>query len=385
MPGVVNKTFKKMHKKHHLPPVEDILHHYSWFFLVLIIIVILLFFFDLLKPEYLMPEFTDLGPDFKAEAVIVNKWNVYMLLTNNLDKHARDFTINIKECNNGSGSISKPVSIPRKSTRALFIPCNKTPENYKKFSSKVNINYNMFKDGELGTFSVRGKFRAKVTDQCICNKDEICIYGACQKGIIAYWPFDLDFQDHSLKGHNGITYNDPVLRKGKLSNGVGFNGVDSYIDSNLKINTKKDYTLVSWIKIDEDKSSEYRYYQAFFGSNQGNKFHVGIVGSEEFDLGFGNRQEYNIKLFDVLEGKWFHLAYAGDGMTASIYVNGFKVGSFDYKGIGSQDYTNLIGAMRGSLEDPTPRNFFKGMIDEAIVYDHALSKQEIIELYEATK
>jgi RNA polymerase sigma factor (sigma-70 family) len=81
----------------------------------------------------------------------------------------------------------------------------------------------------------------------------------------------------------------------------------------------------------------------------------------------------------VPQNQWTHVAGVYDGENVSIYLNGEPAGSQPAPGRIAPSHNDLqIG------HDPSnPDRYFKGLIDEAAVYDRALSAAEIHTSYEA--
>ena len=78
---------------------------------------------------------------------------------------------------------------------------------------------------------------------------------------------------------------------------------------------------------------------------------------------------------------WVYLAGTFDGTTKRFFVNGEEVGS------GSPSFTpndgDVLRIGGGATESPTGNYFFEGLIDEAAVYDKALSGARILTHYQA--
>ena len=80
---------------------------------------------------------------------------------------------------------------------------------------------------------------------------------------------------------------------------------------------------------------------------------------------------------NVTLNTWHHVAAVGDGSSLKIYLDGQLLGespanTLDY---GSSDYPFNIGG--GGIWDATG-NQFDGLIDEVVVYDRALTADEIM-------
>jgi hypothetical protein len=82
-------------------------------------------------------------------------------------------------------------------------------------------------------------------------------------------------------------------------------------------------------------------------------------------------------------GSWHHIAYTFDGgaHTQAFYIDGVVVTSGAVDGtIAYDDHPFLIGA---DIENGYPSFFFGGLIDEACIFNRALSASEISRIYKA--
>ncbi|MFH0923908.1 MAG: LamG domain-containing protein, partial [Candidatus Falkowbacteria bacterium] len=82
---------------------------------------------------------------------------------------------------------------------------------------------------------------------------------------------------------------------------------------------------------------------------------------------------------DINDSQWHHIVGSYDGTSMKIYIDGnLEDTNTDFSGnLPTNDGNVRIGADY----QPTPDNFFSGLIDEARIYNRALSADEIGELY----
>lgn len=76
-------------------------------------------------------------------------------------------------------------------------------------------------------------------------------------------------------------------------------------------------------------------------------------------------------------GEWHFIAGTYDGATMRLYDNGELIATYDLSGDAGTNDTSL---KFGDVSHPTAHQWFDGIIDEALVYDHALSQSEIREI-----
>ena len=78
---------------------------------------------------------------------------------------------------------------------------------------------------------------------------------------------------------------------------------------------------------------------------------------------------------------WYFIAVTYDGSTMRVYLDGVQVGSAAYAGAVSNDST--VAVALGNLPTGAGNRAFNGAVDEAAVYDNALSAAQIAALYAA--
>src|SRR5262249_47180693 len=74
---------------------------------------------------------------------------------------------------------------------------------------------------------------------------------------------------------------------------------------------------------------------------------------------------------------WYHIAITHDGIALRLYVNGIQEGIID--ALGDIVPTENVVGIGGNVQ----REFFKGIIDEAQIFNRALSDAEILAIYQA--
>ena len=209
--------------------------------------------------------------------------------------------------------------------------------------------------------------------------------------LVAYYPLDGDYQDASGNERHGTPVGEPNFVPGAMGQALELDGVDDYvsIDSYQGIPAERTdpnnpvqrpFTVACWINTTSDGSL------IFWGSQDGTP----IGGQyQNFRVNGGRlRSEHGNGRFrgasTVNDGEWHHVALAveaGANMHppgTRIYVDGIQ----DPEGADTVNAQNLwnisadvdmaIG-VRASHGD----RFFAGSIDEARVYDRALTTGEI--------
>jgi prepilin-type N-terminal cleavage/methylation domain-containing protein len=215
-------------------------------------------------------------------------------------------------------------------------------------------------------------------------------------GLIGYWSFDeatgTIAYDRSGYGNNGTLYSStticsnpptsgcPQWTTGKVGGALSFDGVDDYVETQNAINLAgKDFTMVAWVKRNATSGGgDHSIFLHGFGYTTCGVLHFVIRNDMPYfglyGCDFGT--SYDMSNLDL----YYHLVFVNNNsptITDKIYVNGIKIGEA-IKGsyVGPDTVLRIGGGWFATI---------KGLIDEARVYNRALSDQEIEALYEATK
>lgn len=204
-------------------------------------------------------------------------------------------------------------------------------------------------------------------------------------GLVGYW----DAANPRSYAGSGITaYSLIGNAVGALNNGTGFTssnngnfilngGGGNYINitNNNFIYGSSPRTVMSWSKItSNDGSTHASFSYGSAGSNQA--FFIGVYGLNPFcgawanDLTAGNTT--------VSLDTWFHTACVYDGTTAYLYVAGILT-TYATKGWSTVSNNAFIGRQVDSGQ------YWFGNVAQVQLYNRALSVQEILQNYNATK
>jgi hypothetical protein len=202
-------------------------------------------------------------------------------------------------------------------------------------------------------------------------------------GLVGWWPFNGNANDESGNGNNG-TVNGATLtadRFGGLNNAYNFNGISNYIDvgnpSSLG-NNPSNYTQAGWVYL-VDFSDAY-VFMSKRHENSGNDWGTPVSTVNGTFIFFADDAFYQqaplAETNQLSVNQWHHLTFVKNQNTYSIYVNGVLDGSITDNHIMGGTSNNLIfGAQLAWPE------FFKGKLDDIVIWKRALTQQEISVLY----
>jgi len=198
------------------------------------------------------------------------------------------------------------------------------------------------------------------------------------------------WNDLSRGGNNGTLVNGPTFDSANGGN-IVFDGSDDYVitQQNLGFSGDINTTISTWIY---PTSVTGEIATTLIGNSDGTLTGMGIcIGingpgsvSVEFWTGNGMRTTSNV----IQINKWYNIVATKSigtiNSTTSLYINGisqlFIVTSNNIPNI--TNYTISIGAIKGTA---VTQFYFTGKIAQTLIYNRALTPQEVLQNYNATK
>ncbi len=199
-------------------------------------------------------------------------------------------------------------------------------------------------------------------------------------GLVGYWKLDdntntTTVADNSGNGNDGTAKRNTseLSTTGVIDGALTFNGSGDYIDcgndSNLDITG--DFTIAFWIKT-LATADQFIMYKSYGHPSIG--YSVQIYGGA---IRFRDRMAWLQGTQPVNNGDWHHVSVRVSGSVFSFYVDGIAdEATFTYTPITSNVNQDLIlGAKAGGSY------LFNGELDNVMLFDRALSQEEIEGLY----
>jgi hypothetical protein len=200
-------------------------------------------------------------------------------------------------------------------------------------------------------------------------------------GLLGYWKMDEaswngttgEVKDASGKTNNGTAVNGALISTGKYGNGGSFDGINDGISVGT-VSPATAVTFSSWLYINSTNPYNGTIF-ANWGAG-GNAYYIGTLPGtpSTIQVFFNNAWIYDVT--NVSVNSWVHLVVTNDGTTAATYIDGVLVKSQAATLITSTGVTG-IGYDVGRTGYP-----FNGKIDEARIYNRALSRDEVLKLFE---
>lgn len=225
-------------------------------------------------------------------------------------------------------------------------------------------------------------FRTKGTGNVLPVNSSIL--GASTEGLIVYLPFDEGSgsvaHDESFSGNDGRL--DPSMppswTKGNYGNALDFSrdGQNVAISDNADLSLRGGVTMLAWINIRNygpyDKIiSKEKAYELLLGSGNG------VLRMAVYPEGANDWKWLNSPTAPLNKDAWQLVAGTFDGQTMRLYVNGNQVAETNY-GLIINDSAHPI-YIGGNVVNK--KEWFDGLIDDAAVFNYALSPSEMQTIY----
>jgi len=188
--------------------------------------------------------------------------------------------------------------------------------------------------------------------------------------------------DFGGKENHGDFVNDPEWVDGSWGWALDFDGEDDYVevpdDPSLNVT---EITVSVWVRMEGIKD----YSRVVHKSDGYEGFQLqanGSVGAWRFVIGDGSDWAIPESSVGFETDVWHFLVGTFDGSTVRLFVDAGLEDSVAQESLDPSPNNLGIGT---ALPDPAATEYFNGIIDNARIYDHALSESEIKAHYEATK
>ena len=202
-------------------------------------------------------------------------------------------------------------------------------------------------------------------------------------GMVSYWKFDEgsgNIAYDSVDGNHGTIYGGATWISGKVGGALSFDGVDDYVDLGNWFNLQT-FTIEMWVNaganqgtfadIIDNNHTDYRSWTVQYHKTS-SYYHWGAADYQVVP------DPTDVVNFTLTPGRWQHLVVTRDTYgVSSVYLDGVLIGSRSMTNSIRYDGTEFLRLARWGGGG---RNW-NGQLDEVRIYNRALSKSEILELY----
>jgi hypothetical protein len=217
-----------------------------------------------------------------------------------------------------------------------------------------------------------------------------------RKGLILHFTFDQDAPDGKVtdvsgQGNSGKASGVRWTPDGKNGGAYEFttDGDQIVVANNKSVNPKQ-MTLAAWIKTSYtddkwrrifDKSYTQGYALSIAADWKGNKW-AGLLSLE-----MGPGTHFVLTKTKVADGQWHQVVATFDGTDEMLFVDGkLEARPLRWKKgqkLGSSNFNLVIGCNRSNLKEDDLGSSFRGLIDEPMMWNRALSTNEVAFLYQS--
>jgi hypothetical protein len=204
-------------------------------------------------------------------------------------------------------------------------------------------------------------------------------------GLVAYYKFDEGagtiVTDSSGFGLDGEIMGGAEYTEGKVGDGLMFNGIDSYVNMGdvPELNVENEITLMAWVyPYDLTDGGEHDPWI----SKGDNQYALKNGAGDYFEFFVYDGASWHAPQVPVdssYNETWHHYAGTFDGFELKMFIDGeMRLAAPDpYEGpINTTEYDFYLG----SNSQATGR-YFEGILDEVLVYEIALSEEEVLAVY----
>jgi hypothetical protein len=202
--------------------------------------------------------------------------------------------------------------------------------------------------------------------------------GADDPNLVGWWTLDEGAGtvalDSSGYGNDAVFQGDPQwVDDGRFGKALQFNGTTDYLaapdSDSLDIKGDK-LTLAAWVRGNSWATSHFIRKVADTGT--GSIYMIRVQSNALRAIFSTSAGELVVQgVATAVTGEWMHMAFVYDGAEARIYVNGAVDGRGNITG-NLIESNNELRLGRGE-----PAGYFNGSIDDARIYNRALTDQEI--------
>jgi hypothetical protein len=195
-------------------------------------------------------------------------------------------------------------------------------------------------------------------------------------GLVAYYALENDVLDGSGNELHGTIVGEPTFVEGPAGYGtaMAFDGVDDYVDfgNDPLFDITEQVSLAVWVNANDMLNGEHNPWLGKGDHCYAIKHQSGNY-LEFFIYDGGWHSTVFTDYDESMNGEWYHTAGTYDGIELKFYLDGEVVATLDHEGsIETREHPVTMGT-----NSEAGGRFYDGALDEAVIYNRALSAGEI--------
>ena len=222
----------------------------------------------------------------------------------------------------------------------------------------------------------------------LCNLSLFCEGAIPKDNLVLYLSMDEgegdQVEDGSGNGNDGVVIGNPAWVEGKFGIAMELDGVDDVVEvENSDSLNPKEITITLWVKLGVVPAPAYNgIISKWEPSWSGYLIQAFVDHPIEPLIANGSTFAAIRGLEGAEQDVWYHVAVVWDGKTLSMYIDGEKpdydVGASDHEMPGEMKVPE-VNLLIGKRHDG---DFFMGTVDEVMIFNKALSLEEIKSIME---
>lgn len=202
-----------------------------------------------------------------------------------------------------------------------------------------------------------------------------------QKGLLLHYAFEKDngaiVDDSSPALNHGMAEGGRFVAAGKVSGAFSLDGAGDRIALSKSLPDSAELTFCAWVNYEGDGSSGGLFSD--YGDASGNDVMFALNGEKKVHLRAdkdGARLNAQVELRSSLKGGWRHLAWVVEKDRSILYVDGKRAERVDQTGSNVAHHKAYIGFANNGAD----WTYFRGQVDEVMIWSRALSASEVGEV-----
>lgn len=185
--------------------------------------------------------------------------------------------------------------------------------------------------------------------------------------------------DETGRGYDGAVQGAEWTEHGKIGGAYRFDGIDDRINITKELPDSSSFSVSVWVKY-QGQGADGGIFSDYDGRS-GNDIMFSLTGPGSVHIRAdknGARLKSHVSFTRELTEDWHHIVWTMAPSKSTVFLDGKPTGEVGEKGSNFGNH----GAYIGFSNDGSQWTYFKGFIDELMIWNRALSESEVRDLYE---
>lgn len=185
--------------------------------------------------------------------------------------------------------------------------------------------------------------------------------------------------DETGRGYDGAVQGAEWTEHGKIGGAYRFDGIDDRINITKELPDSSTFTVSAWVKY-QGQGADGGIFSDYDGRS-GNDVMFSLTGPGSVHIRAdknGAKLKSHVSFTRELTEDWHHIVWTMTPSKSTVFLDGKPTGEVRDKGSNFGNH----GAYIGFSNDGSQWTYFKGFIDELMIWNRALSESEVRDLYD---